>query len=384
MSTFFSNYTLANMFCVIIFCILLLHDCLKKDRQEKQIKFDRALIVFILYFIVDSFYAAILDGVIPRTRFSMSVVCFWLCTLLATITYFWLHYVMAVEHVPHRNRPVNIFAILVPFIVSTIALVVIYCFAPYAIVNEKLEAQPTYNIFLTVVPCIYITAVIFYAMRRAKEENNRFLRQKHIYIAFLPVMVIVGGVLQITVFPELPIFCFSSTLLVLGFYIQFMEDQVSIDPLTKLNNRRQLMQYAAHLEGSHKEHTTYVVMIDVNDFKSINDTYGHAEGDNALILISDALRKIVGKNKCLGFLGRYGGDEFIMIVNFDREEDLNDLIEKLRENIRTRCKILKTPYTLSIGVGYTIMEPETDTLEDCIQRADKKLYIDKKMSKEAK
>ena len=377
-------YIAANAFCIIIFALFLAHDRLHKDRQEKQIKFDRALVAFMLYFAADSFYAAVAENRIPRTRLSVVASCFALYVFMAAITYFWLGYVMAVEHTPRRNRPLNRFAVLFPFIVSTLAIIVIYIVAPQLLISADNKLQPLYDVSLIIVPCIYIVAVIFHVLKKAKTDKSRYGKHKHFYIGFLPLMVAIGGIVQLAwrSLAHMPVFCFASTLLMLIFYIQFMENQISMDPLTRLNNRRQLMQYASTLESAHKKNQKiYVVMIDVNDFKSINDNFGHAEGDNALVIIAESLKKVVGKHENLCFLGRYGGDEFIIIVNVGKEAELKELIEKLREHIIERCKEQNEPYMLSIGVGYDRLGEADDTVQNCIRRADKKLYSDKKQRK---
>jgi diguanylate cyclase (GGDEF)-like protein len=81
-------------------------------------------------------------------------------------------------------------------------------------------------------------------------------------------------------------------ILMLTFYIQSMEALISMDPPTKLNNRGQLFRYVSQETSLRMENRpTFVVMLDVNDFKAINDTYGHAEGDRALVIIANSLRE---------------------------------------------------------------------------------------------
>lgn len=297
---------------------------------------------------------------------------------MAGITYMWLEYVMAVEQVPHRNRPINKFAVVFPFLVSTIALVITYVVAPHILLSDTLQAQPAFYAFLITVPCVNIAAVIIYTTRLARKVENPIEKRRHLYIGLFPLLVVVGGMLEILVLPNTPIFCFSSTLLMLALYIQSMEDQISIDPLTKLNNRGQLIRYISQKSNAYKEgHPTFVVMIDVNGFKRVNDTYGHAEGDRALTIVADSLKDVVRSRNAHIFLGRYGGDEFILIVHPQSADELDDLIHDVRETIVSKCEERNTPYVLSVGAGYDEMEDAQDTLQRCIQRADKKLYLDK-------
>jgi diguanylate cyclase (GGDEF)-like protein len=165
----------------------------------------------------------------------------------------------------------------------------------------------------------------------------------------------------------------------LVFYIQAKEDQISVDPLTKLNNRAQMFRYLSQDANMRREgRETYVVMIDINDFKEINDTYGHNNGDRALVTIADALRKAVGMSNMPGFIGRFGGDEFIMIMHPVAEEDMKKLEVNIRFCVHKDCVTSKLPFTITIGIGYDKLTfGNGDNFQSCLERADAKLYEDK-------
>lgn len=382
MNEFFINYLGANIVCAIIFGIFLGHDLLGVDRQEKQIKFDHALIAFILYFISDSLWAGVVSGVIPQSRVSVVLTNFSNYIFMAFVTYAWLRYVMAVEQAPHRERKINKFAIIFPFLVSTIALIIVYFVAPQVLIDENLEVLPAFNIFLLIVPYINIAAVILYTVRKAKKEGNPAEKRKHLYIGLFPLLVVGGGLVQVIFLPESPIFCFCCTILMIMIYIQSIETQISIDPLTNLNNRTQFMRYVSQSSNLHMEgKTTYAVMIDVNSFKLINDTYGHAEGDRALIIIAEALKTTIAKSNLPAFICRFGGDEFVLIIYADNAKYIEKTIDDIRKNINSSCKNDSKQYSLSISAGYDELQDGQDTFQKCLQRADKKLYLDKKYCK---
>ena len=382
MNEFFANYLGANVVCAIIFGIFLGHDLLGMDRQEKQIKFDHALIAFILYFLSDSVWAGVASGVFPQTRVSVVLTHFSNYILMAMVTYMWLRYVMAVEQTPHRNRKINKFAVLFPFLVSTAAMILMYIFAPQTLINDDLEVLTAFNVFLIVVPCINIAAVIIYSVGKAKSEGNPVERKRHLYIGLFPLILVFGGLLQVIWLPHTPIFCLCGAILMIMIYIQSMETQISIDPLTKLNNRSQVMRYVTQssnlfIEGK----KTFVVMMDINDFKAINDTYGHAEGDSALTVIAESIKDAIGGQSIPAFIARYGGDEFVLIIYTDGDGDVEPLIEYIRGRIDESCRKEEKPYTLSVSAGYDELSRDQDTFAKCLQRADAKLYIDKEKTK---
>ena len=382
MSSYFIYYTEASIVCVIIFGIMLVWDLFSIDKQEKQIKYDHALIAFMLYFVSDALWAAVIAGMLPRNRFIVVTTNFLNCILMAAITYRWLIYVMAVEQIPKRNKPLTRFVILIPFLLSTAALIFTFLFAPDLLLSSDLELQPLYSVFLVAVPIIYIVAILGYAMKRAIAAESLIERRNHLVVGLFPLLVVFGGLAQVIVMSETPIFCFSSTILMLIFYIGSMKTQISTDPLTGLNNRGQLANYVAQKSNIHHENRlTIVIMLDINDFKLINDTYGHAEGDRALTLVSNALKEVVRNHSIPMFLARYGGDEFILVAHPTSESEIDAIICEIRERIEARCRMEGTPYTISIGAGYDKLAGETDTFQKCMQRADEKLYEDKARQK---
>lgn len=152
------------------------------------------------------------------------------------------------------------------------------------------------------------------------------------------------------------------------------------DALTKLGNRAAFDDYFAKqiVRFHHSPFELAIVVLDLDNFKRINDTYGHTAGDKTLQVIANTLAKAVNKEQ---FVGRYGGEEFVMIYsNYDKER----LIEKLNE---IRLKVAKLPFkfknnkvsiTVSIGVTHIV---ENDNVHIAFERADTALYQAKKNGK---
>ena len=319
------------------------------------------------------------SGMIQKSRMLVVVNNFLVYLLLSATMYLWLQYVMAYEQVPHRNRPINKFAVLFPFIISTLAMIVHYIIAPKSLINSELDALPAYYIYLVAVPYIYMAAIMFYTIRKSRMEKQMTEKRKHLFIGFFPLMVIAGGIAQL-MFPHIPIYCFSAMILMLIFYIQSIELRISMDPLTQLNNRSQLTHYISSKSNLYLEgRTTVVIMMDIDGFKSINDTYGHYEGDQALINVSDTLKKAVNSHSMPSFLCRYGGDEFILIIHPEKIEETEELIRQIRDELDKISK--DSNYPLALSIGYDELLGTQDTVRSCIRRADKKLYIDKEYRK---
>ena len=383
MNDYFVYYAESTIVCLIAFSMMFIRDLFKVDKQEKQIKYDHALIPYMLYFVSDVFWAAVLSGVLPRTRFTVTAANFSNSVFMGGITYMWLRYVLAAENAPYREKKRFKLGVLLLFITSTLVLTVLFLFSPHTLMDGGLNIKPLYYVFLVVVPCIYISSVVVYTLGKARKEENPIEKRKHLHIGLIPLTVIAGGLMQILVLPNTPIFCYCCTLMMLWFYLQSMETQISLDPLTRLNNRGQLERYVSQKANIRMEgRATFVIMFDVNNFKKINDTYGHAEGDRALVIMADSLKTVAQRHNMPIFLGRYGGDEFILIAHPIDKNEIDLLIGEIREQIESKCRAEGAPYLLSVGAGYDeLADDGEDTFQKCMLRADRFLYENKAQCK---
>lgn len=190
---------------------------------------------------------------------------------------------------------------------------------------------------------------------------------------------IIFGTLQI-VFQGIPLLCIGITLGVLSVYMEFQEQLISLDPLTQINNRNQLRRYLSGKMQHMKEVSNlYLLMMDVDYFKKINDQYGHVEGDKALIRVSEAMKQSCrGKNH---FLARFGGDEFVIICEAQDEQEVKTLCQTLQENVVETNHAANASYPLSLSIGYAKYSPKYKTIQEFMNAADIELYKIKKSRK---
>ncbi|MDD5599932.1 MAG: GGDEF domain-containing protein [Victivallaceae bacterium] len=151
------------------------------------------------------------------------------------------------------------------------------------------------------------------------------------------------------------------------------------DSLTGLYNRRGFFDNAGLLLSlaERKKLDVAVIIIDFDDFKGINDTFGHQAGDDAL-KGSAAMITSVLRASCLS--ARYGGDEFIVLADIDNEESLKLICERIRETVdRESKKTFGTCFTVSLGAAAGGIDREREiSLAEIICKADKKLFEAKK------
>jgi diguanylate cyclase (GGDEF)-like protein len=144
------------------------------------------------------------------------------------------------------------------------------------------------------------------------------------------------------------------------------------DELTGVPNRRAVLSRVAPLLDRPNPPTCAMLIIDIDHFKSINDQHGHAEGDEALILVAATLRAQVSEP---AFIGRLGGEEFVVVLPGADYDKAYRLAERFREGVMeidTRRWLQDRRITVSIGL--TLSRDSGDTPSTMLQRADSALY----------
>lgn len=167
-----------------------------------------------------------------------------------------------------------------------------------------------------------------------------------------------------------------------GFSKKLAEEQRKSmqDALTKLNNRAAFDEYFAQamVRFHHTPFDLALVVVDIDDFKRINDTYGHTAGDKTLQVIANMLHKEVNNNV---FVARYGGEEFVLIYENKKEAALTDALNLINKNIARlpfKFKSKKVSITLSMGVTHIT---KSDNIHTAFERADLAMYKAKSQGK---
>jgi diguanylate cyclase (GGDEF)-like protein len=153
--------------------------------------------------------------------------------------------------------------------------------------------------------------------------------------------------------------------------------QSSRDPLTGLLIRRAFYHSTYALLLRRREEPSYLgaAMIDLDNFKRLNDTHGHSTGDQALVAVAGALRLVCPSTT---MIARFGGEEFV-VADIYRTEDLHDIAEQLRKAIAaTRYRITASIGIVSVPLGPSFDPAERELIDDLVNVADTAMYAAKR------
>jgi diguanylate cyclase (GGDEF)-like protein len=161
-------------------------------------------------------------------------------------------------------------------------------------------------------------------------------------------------------------------------YLSIQERESSTDFLTEIYNRKQLDHYIKDRVRSKRQGSFSIILIDLDKFKEINDKYGHDIGDEALQDTVEILQSNLRHND---FLARYGGDEFLIVMDIHTPELLEATIHRLKESFKEFNQTRKKPYLLSFSSGYYLYNKQSKmSAHDLLKLVDQLMYQDKERS----
>ena len=358
-------YIWGNMICIIIMLILFFKNY--KNKQTSTYYLMNIIFFLIIYFLGDSLWALAFFNIIPNNDMLLRISRIIYYSSSAIIAYSWYIYVeilIGAKYVYTKKRRF----LLIPALLSFISTIFICLFLDPSLKN--IYGYLTAFLLVLVPFGFIITAGIrlIYKTRKEKDTENK---KKLFMLGIWPIIILIISVLQVF-FAEIPIFCFGAVIVITSLYINFRDSLIFIDQLTGVNNRSGFKKYSRDLN---KENTYYLLITDIDSFKSINDTYGHLEGDRALVFTANILKTVASLNS--SFVFRYGGDEFVLLCNIKHDNDIENIINQITENMKKSKDELN--YEITTSIGYSLIN-DIENVDEAFEIADKMLYENKKIA----
>lgn len=299
----------------------------------------------------------LLDGADPGLRIPHMIVKFIELTVAPFIPI-----VFANAFQPHKSRRVFFIIQSVHGIMQFLSMFFGITF--YVDENNVYHHCTFYNMYYAAI--LVSAGFLIYAMAKF---GSRFQSQNRTVLAMIFVFVIAGVACQ-ALDGSIRIVWLTVAMGTILFYIYYCTVIIQVDGLTELMNRG---AYERRMNSEQKR--VGILFFDVNDFKTINDMYGHQFGDESLKAVARSLRKAYGK---YGICYRIGGDEFCVIL--DRRINSAQELNLDFENVMAK-KRLKEPKLPNVSIGFSVFEPGKMTFQEAIAEADTQMYEAKKKSK---
>jgi len=365
-----------NLYSIVVLLIVYIQYAKKQEKEFLQYKiFVMMLKVTIFLLVIDIF--ARFDGN-PNTIYSYinhisNFVGYSMNLVLASL---WILYVHDQVLQEEKNTRRLIFLLVVLNLINFISVIFSQIFDWFYYIDAE-------NIYhrrsLFFVPVTLVVALIIFSIFILIKNKKKIEKKNYTSLIFFAIPPLVGVFLQAIFYGfSLMLNCLAISMLIV--FVNIQNHNIYTDYLTGANNRKKLDLYLRDKINSSAENRTFsAIMIDVNDFKSINDTFGHDAGDNALQICVGLLHSCISEED---FIARFGGDEFCMILNTYDETILEETVSRIKNCFDKYNDSIKNPYKLEISVGYAVYDYDSSMeMEDFQKKLDVLMYNNKKIAR---
>lgn len=220
---------------------------------------------------------------------------------------------------------------------------------------------------------IMINALILVSCFLVYRYKTRVETRHYIALQFFALPPLIGVLLQ-TLFFSISIALNILVVSILLVFVNMQTNDINTDYLTGISNRNNFEKALQNkIRKATKDRTFSGIMIDIDDFKSVNDKFGHEMGDNALKAAAEILLSCLRPND---LLSRYGGDEFCVILDITDKSKLESIVERINNSVTSYNEHSGMPYKLEFSMGYDVYDYESKMTSD-----EFKVYIDELMYK---
>ncbi len=287
---------------------------------------------------------------------------------------FWLSYldecILTDEREKKRKRIVY-FA----FNLITVAIVAINFYNSFLF---TVDADNVYSRGPAVMWVTALNAVLYIGYLPSLWKYRKFINGR-IYELILALggLPFLGAAVQLA-FYGTPMIWPMMALVALAAHFLVEKEEIRRDTLTGLLSRMQMEVRAQFLIDRRQPFS--LILLDIDRFKSINDTYGHDEGDRALCVIANLLNKSI---KQIDSAYRYAGDEFVLIIESNQEEAADCVVERLKSNLEKYNHASRLTYALSFSYGVVFYNANaSESVIGLFSEADQRMYQNKKLTYE--
>ena len=378
-------YSIAELVCIAFLTLLLSSSKKIKRYTLQQQWFNATLTCQILYLSGDSINTLFLNQIIPVSRILTNFMSIYLTLAMNALSFVTFMYVASKMELPliHDRKKVRLIA-LPPVALSFFDMLVALA-APQIVFPNSGNQNFTdfFSLVFLAMPTIYTITVLILTFSQAFINRHKRISRYYLALTVYPLLMTTCGVIEVMLSQRVAIYAYSVTFYFAFAYfyqLNYAIKDATIDSLTGLRNRENFKEYLDSIWRAEAGSQYYLFMVDMNGLKSVNDVYGHVEGDKAIRAIGKAMDEVleVGNE---GLVCRYGGDEFIAIIKVASDQEAAKLVQLTRERIAHYAQEEYLQSTPQIAAGYIHMPREKQPLEKLLKQADSKMYAEKQSMK---
>jgi diguanylate cyclase (GGDEF)-like protein len=365
-----------NSYSLIILAVILLSSNRLIDRRFLQNRLFILLLLIVMFLLpVDVF--ARLDGVrSPLFPVLNQVGNFLLYLINPIVPSIWMLYVYNQIHQDDQETRRLVPLLWISSGANAVALILSQYYGWYYIIDNQniYHRGPLFFIPVSITVIMLAVSFAITLIGHRKLDKRSFLS---LLLFPMPLVFCIG--LQLINY-QLSTLVNGLAISLLIVFINIQSRSIHTDHLTGIHNRKMLEDYLKRkITSSTPQHSFAAILLDLDDFKAINDAYGHDIGDKALTDAVQLLKRCVRIND---FVARYGGDEFIIVLDITSREDLQSMVDRINHCTIEFNKCPQQPYLIQFSMGYAVYDADSGmTGEEFVRHIDTIMYESKQNKK---
>lgn len=380
--TYVFYYVQAHIACILLLSIVFYKIVRGVNKQASQIYLGNLVVTLMLYYMAEIFWALVDGNVISSAPTMLYLSNIFTYILISVAAYYWYIISEALQRDKLIENTVLRRLLATPVLVSALLVVTAYRTGLVFYVDENGKlVNGSFYVILVIVPFAYLIASSVKAFSRFANRDRYVDRNIYFMIGVFPFAPIILGAMQ-AIYWRVPFLCYGTVAAVYYVYLTTQDNLISIDPLTQTNNRNQLYKYLVQKMRSEEQGLSlFLIMVDIDRLRDINEAYGHAEGDRALNRVATAIKDACQGSRSRMFVSRYGADEFVVVAEMAYRAEAAWLADQIKNEVKRATNVDAAPYDIHVSVGisqYDFQAPVT--IQSFIARADSDLYQNKKLN----
>lgn len=375
------GWLILNVYVFLLAVVLLCFSAVQHQRRAQNRAFNLLVLIVMLLLIADSFSRIDTDGRSDAMFALMKFGNYFIFAFDPLGYLFSLTYITAWTGNKKKLGQKMFFYIADGYVLLNIILVTISEIGGYRwyyFYTGRVYSRGDFFVVRAVINMCFCFLVELYAVKYRKSMPIYYRK----YMMAFPMIVLLSGILQTVVSGAA--FAYAGTILACVILYTFVQSRdLDIDYLTGIFNRRGIdYELEKAIQRAETGKNFSAIMIDLDGFKTINDVYGHETGDEALLDMVDILQRCFG-NECR--VGRFGGDEFLVILDENNEYDLEKCLQRLRFETNTFNETGERPYKLEYSAGASVYRKDAEEgKKEYFDEIDRMMYQEKRKHHENK
>ncbi len=380
--TYVFYYVQAHIACILLLSIVFYKIVKGVNKQASQIYLGNLVVTLMLYYLAEIFWALVDGGVVSSEPTMLYLSNIFTYILISIAAYYWYIISEALQRDKLIENTVLRRLLATPVLVSALLVITAYRTGLVFYVDENGRlVNGSFYVILVIVPFAYLIASSVKAFSRFANKDRYVDRNIYFMIGVFPFAPIILGAMQ-AIYWRVPFLCYGTVAAVYYVYLTTQDNLISIDPLTQTNNRNQLYKYLVQkMRQEEQGMSLFLIMVDIERLKDINESYGHAEGDRALNRVARAIKDACQGSRSRMFVSRYGADEFVVVAEMAYRAEAAWLADQIKNEVKRATNVDLAPYDIHVNVGISQYDYQAPvSIQTFIARADSDMYQNKKLN----